>query len=66
MHKIAHMPTDLLSTKQAAERMGVSVSTISRLVASRKLTPALRLEGKTGPMFFNQEDVESAITEAAS
>ena len=47
------MPTDLLSTKQTAERLGVSVSTVSRLVAAGKLTPVLRLEGKTGPMFFD-------------
>lgn len=53
------MPSDLLSTKQVAERRGVTVSTVSRWVASGKLRPLLKLEGKTGAMLFRPEDVDS-------
>lgn len=48
-----------ISTKAAAERLGVSVATIARWVTAGKLVPALRLEGRTGAMWFRSEDIEA-------
>jgi excisionase family DNA binding protein len=48
----------LLTTREAASRVGVSVQTISRWVAEEKLTPALKAPGIRGPLFFRVEDVD--------
>lgn len=48
----------LLTTREAASRLGVSVQTISRWVAEEKLRPALKAPGIRGPLFFRQEDVD--------
>ena len=40
--------TDLLTTADVAERTGLTVYTISRLVREGKLTPAHQLPGTTG------------------
>lgn len=58
------MSTDLLSTKQVAERRGVTVSTVSRWVSAGKLTPAIKLDGQTGAMLFRPEDVDSLGADA--
>lgn len=55
--------TDLITTRQAAERLGVTVSTVSRWAASGKLVPALRLEGLRGPMWFRPADVDALATQ---
>ena len=57
------MSSDLLSTKQVAERCGVHVATVSRWVTSGKLTPALKLEGKTGVMLFRPADVDALASD---
>jgi excisionase family DNA binding protein len=49
----------LITTRQAAELLGVDVSTISRWVAFKRLTPAMRLEN--GHMLFDPADVEAFI-----
>lgn len=63
---IHHVTNDLLTTRQAADRLGVTVSTISRWVASGKLAPALRIEGLRGPMWFRPADVDALAKAAAS
>ena len=57
------MSTDLLSTKQVAERRGVTASAVSRWVAAGKLTPALKLEGRTGAMWFRPGDVDALVAD---
>ncbi|RIQ11423.1 helix-turn-helix domain-containing protein [Jiangella rhizosphaerae] len=54
------MPTERtkLSTQQAAEIIGVSVSTVQRLAKSGELPPAGRLPAARGVFEFNREDVE--------
>lgn len=48
----------LLTTQEAANRLGVSVQTVSRWVNDGKLTPALKAPGIRGPMFFRADDVD--------
>lgn len=64
------MPTELLATRQVADALGIDVSTISRWVKEGRISPAMRLPGKTGAMLFTPKDVErlrSALAaEAAS
>ena len=57
MHNTDLVPNPLLTSKQVADRLGVSVSTISRLVASGRLKPALRLDGIRGAMWFKPADL---------
>lgn len=62
MHKIGAVPkSELLSTRQAAERHGVSVWTIARRVRDGDLEPALRLEGRTGAMLFTADAVDACF-----
>lgn len=56
---------DLLTTRQAADRLGVNVSTISRWVLAGRLSPALRGDGQTGGMWFRAADIDG-MREAAS
>lgn len=58
------MPKPLLSTAETAERLGVSVSTVTRLAESGRLPIAHRMPGKTGAMLFDASDVD-AYTKAA-
>ena len=60
------MTSDLLTTAQAAERLGVSVSTVSRLVAAGTLEPALKSYGLRGPMWFRAVDVDDLAERRAS
>lgn len=53
------MPSDLLSTRDVAERRGVAVTTVARWVRDGRLTPALRLPGIRGAMFFEPAEVDS-------
>jgi excisionase family DNA binding protein len=63
--KVWCMTQDLLSTRQAADLLGTHVSTISRWVAAGKLTPALKLDGGTGPMWFARADLDALKAKAA-
>ena len=61
---------DLIGSVEAAEILGVDVSTISRWVTgdrrrTRRLTVALRLPGKTGAKLFRRSDVEALANELA-
>lgn len=51
------MTADLLGTTEAAERLGVSVRTVHRLVARGNLTPAGKLPGDTGAYLFDAADI---------
>lgn len=51
--------TDLLTTADAAKILKVHVGTISRMVAAGRLTPALKIPGKTGAYLFHPKDIEA-------
>lgn len=57
MYNDDRVPTTYLTSKQVAQRLNKSLSTISRMVAAGKLTPALRLEGLRGAMWFAPAEV---------
>jgi hypothetical protein len=49
----------LLTTRQAADRRNLDVSTISKMVKDGRLTPKFRHDGN-GAMFFDPADVDAA------
>lgn len=51
-------PTTLLATVQVCERIGIERSTLSRYVQLGRITPAMKLPGRTGSMLFAPADVE--------
>lgn len=51
----------LLTTAQVATRAGVHVRTIHRWVASGRLSPALKIPGKTGPLLFDAAEVDALL-----
>lgn len=61
MHKSTDMPTntapDLIGSAEVCEKAGIDRSTLSRHVALGKITPALRLPGRTGSLLFDRKDV---------
>ena len=61
---------NLLTTKQAAERLGRTVRQVHYLVQQGDLSPVSRLEGPRGALFFAEAEVdrlaERLIAEAAS
>ena len=52
------MATDLLATIEAAEVIGVERSTLSRWVASGRISIAHRLPGRNGAVLFARSEVE--------
>lgn len=50
---------DLLTTQQAAERLGLSVRQLHYLIDSKRLHPAFKAPGKRGAFFFHQSDIEA-------
>lgn len=50
--------SDLLNTKQAAEIIGESVSTVTRLANKGKLRVHVKVPGLRGAMLFRRSDVE--------
>ena len=60
MRNVTHMSKEtLLTTREAASRLGVSVQTISRWVSEEKLKPVLKAPGIRGSLFFSEEDVDA-------
>lgn len=60
MHKETHTPTGrLITTAEAAAILGVHVGTVSRMVAAGRLTPAIKVPGKTGAFLFAPADVQA-------
>lgn len=63
------MPEPEITAAVAAERLGVSVKTIHRMVDDGRLTPALKFPGLRGPYLFTEEEIQRALAapaEAAS
>jgi len=59
------MPTDPITTAQAAERLRCDVSTINRMARDGRLAPALKFPGERGPYMFERADVERLAVELA-
>ena len=57
--------TDLLTTADVAERTGITVHHVSRLVREGKLTPAHQLPGATGARLFTEAEVARFLAERA-
>lgn len=63
----AVQPTNLLSTAEAVEAIGLkSPSTISRWVDAGRITPAKKLGGKTGAYLFTEDEVRRVAAEYAA
>lgn len=54
-----------LGTVEAAERIGVERSTLSRWVASGRIVPLHKLPGKNGVVLFSPEEVDRVRDEYA-
>lgn len=57
---------ETLTSRQAAERLGVNVQKFHRLVAAKDIQPALRAPGKRGAAFWDPADIERLRDEAVA
>jgi DNA-binding transcriptional MerR regulator len=55
-----------ITSRQAAEVAGTTVTTINRWVASGRLTPVIEVPGYRGARLFDPEDVAALRSERAS
>ena len=53
------MLSDLLTTKQAADQLGVSVRRVHTIVANGDLVPVARLDPPRGALFFAPSDIDT-------
>lgn len=68
MTNLPHTPNvaHMLTTSQAAEALGVDVSTVARLANEGTLRIAFKAPGIRGAMFFDADEVERVRMERAS
>lgn len=48
-----------MTSRQVAERVGRTITTVNRWVSEGRLTPALVLEGYNGPRLFDPASVDA-------
>jgi len=53
----------ILSTAQAARRLGVSVATLNRWAAAGLVPVAGQGDGRTGPRFYDEADLDALVAE---
>lgn len=58
--------SDLLSTRDVAERKNVTTTTVARWVAAGRLTPAFQGPGIRGAMFFTPASVDALDDDATA
>lgn len=65
VHNSVRMPPDidLMTTAEVAERLGVSVSTVTRMAQAARLTPAYKSPAKRGAYVFDRAVVEAYVAE---
>jgi len=62
MSKVSHMrEPDLVTTTEAAEALGVSAKTITRMAEDGRLTPQQRLPGVRGTYLFERAVIDRAV-----
>lgn len=59
------MTTELLTSAEACERLGIDRSTLSRWVEKGRLAPAQKLPGLRGAFLFTVEEINRAKVSAA-
>lgn len=60
------MSNDLISTAEAAELLGASVATVTRLAKAGDLTTAVKAPGARGARFFRRREVERLASKRVS
>jgi excisionase family DNA binding protein len=58
------LSTDTKTTAEAAAALGVHVKTVHRMVNEGRLTPLLKVPGRTGAYIFAASEVDRAVSEA--
>ena len=58
MESLSEILGDMLTTKEVADRLGVSVAKVHRLIAAGVIAPHFKLDGKTGRYYFAASDVD--------
>lgn len=59
MENLSHR-LGLLTTKEVAERLGVSVAKVHRLILKGDLKPVTKADGRTGSYYFDEDDLPVA------
>jgi DNA-binding transcriptional MerR regulator len=60
------MTSDLIPTKDVADRLGVTRRQVHYLIETGRLTPAIKGTGPRGPMFFDPAAVDALADLAQS
>ena len=60
------MQTKLLTTMQAAERVGVSVPTINRWARQGRIAPVFKAPGLRGARLYDPADIDALAAEDAT
>jgi len=60
------MATTHLTSREAAERLGVSISTLHLLSQLGEITPVLQAPGLRGAKWFSPEDVDALKAKRAA
>jgi excisionase family DNA binding protein len=60
------MQTTLLTTAQAAARLGVSVPTLNRWVRHGRIKPAIEGPGLRGARFFDPSDIDALAADESA
>lgn len=66
--KVTNVATDdgdMLTTRQTAELLGRTVSSVHRYTVEGRLAPAMKIDGLRGPKLFARADVEALAAELA-
>ena len=50
---------DLMSTAEAADRLGISIATLNRWAKNGAVAPIVQAPGRTGARMFRREDIEA-------
>lgn len=62
---LAPMSGTLIGTTEAAKRCGVERTTFFRWVQQGRIKPRTKLEGRTGALLFDPDEVQELIEETA-